>query len=116
MEYDYVYLGCAPTEEDCAQVGSEDYEERSKRETTAFIMQLSEVLLDMGYCPETLPKGFRIMAKTEQHDFGQYEEVVARVDAGDEQAYELAVLLERNLPATWSNLAKKLLGPVSILN
>jgi hypothetical protein len=37
---DYISIGCSPSSEPCAQVGSHSYHEQSRKELRAFINQL----------------------------------------------------------------------------
>jgi hypothetical protein len=78
---EFIYIGSAPADESCAQVGAPDYQARAKVEIKEYLRMLREEfdLVD-----------FRI--KRESHDFGYYLEVVAYFDDEDEeqskQAYD----------------------------
>lgn len=91
---DYITLGCCPTSEDCAQVGSEDYSHRSIVECTAFINQLRRQFGD-----EVGSAWLKIM--TFQHDFGSYREVVCTYEEDDKEGIDYAFKLEANLPKYW---------------
>lgn len=110
---DYIYLGSTPSEEECAQVGTNDYQERARKEIHAYMNQLDRVLTTLGYPKEKRPDTFSLVRKSESHDFGTYYEVCAKVREGDETAYELAILIENNSPAEWDEEARKELGLTS---
>lgn len=96
--YEYVYLGSTPGDEDCAQVGSDDYGQRSRAETLAYVRQLRRIVAAEG---RTIPEGASLVIKREPHDFGQYTEVVVRYDLDEADAEEFAYWLEGILPANW---------------
>ena len=105
-----VYLGSSPPEEQCAQVGTEDYQAQSRKECRAYINQLYRFLVANGHAKENLPEGFALITKTEPHDYGSYIEVVAKFNDEDESSWNLALLLEGSGPAFWDEEAKKELG------
>jgi len=97
----YVEIGGAPAGEQCAQLGSRDYNysERAHLECDAFIAQLKR---QFGPPPE----GARIGTKSNAHDFGTYYEVVVYHD-GSEAAVEYAYNVENNAPDKWDEQARK---------
>lgn len=108
---DYVYIGSTPCEEECAQVGSDNYQERARKECRAFINQLWRVIeASKGFTKETAPESFALVTKGEPHDFGTYHEVAARYNDDNEAAGDLAYWLENNAPMTWDEEAKRELG------
>src|SRR5882757_8336984 len=82
-------IGPVPWGEDCAQVGSEDYDQRSRRECMAFLNQIRRVV-----GPE--PPGAALVIKSFPHDFGSYREVCCRYSDQDETATEYAFNAEGN--------------------
>jgi len=91
---DYVYLGPAPAEEDCVQVGEPDYLERALAECRRYIDLIRRV------CgPE--PPGARLRTKWEYHDFGKYVEVVCEFDDNVPEAVEYAYRVEEEAPTRW---------------
>ena len=66
---DHVYIGSSPAHESCAQLGTEGYPERARRECRALIGQL------MRMFGEPAP-GARLSIKGCPHDFGTYYEVI----------------------------------------
>lgn len=101
---DILELASAPVGEECAQLGSDGYYERAKRECTAFIRQLRREFGDE-------PVGARLYVKSNAHDFGSYYEVACKFDPQYEKAVEYAFKLEANLPENWDEKAKVELMP-----
>jgi hypothetical protein len=91
---DYLTLGPAPCDEDCAQVGQPDYHERARHECKRFIDLIRRTL-----GPE--PDGARLAIKSFPHDFGNYTEVVCYFDSEIEAAVVYAYRCESDAPATW---------------
>jgi len=100
---DYISIGSTPCDESCAQVGSPDYYERSRKECTAFKHQLVRVFGE--------PPGSAILVtKTFPHDFGEYREVCVSYEDESEEALDYASKLECNTPEKWDEEARKELG------
>lgn len=104
---DYVTIGCTPSGEDCAQVGRDDYYERMRKETQAFVHQLRRQFGEEKYPARLSVKGF-------PHDFGTYHEVVCYYDDEDEDSVNYAFKLESEMPEYWDEQAKHELGMVKI--
>ena len=100
MARDFLTIGSSPAGEDCAQVGSENYGEQSRKECEAFKNQL---IRQFGNPPE----GARLAVKSFPHDFGSYKEVVVFYDDASEPAMEYAYKLEGESPEFWDEEAKK---------
>lgn len=94
MWTDRVYLGPAPSEEDCAQVGRDDYEERARRECMAYIEAIRKVV---GMEPE----GARLRVARQAHDYGSYLEVVCEYDGNSPDAANYAARCDEQAPTTW---------------
>jgi len=92
----YLSLAPAPVEEDCVQLGTDDYTARARAECQRFI-----ALLRKKFGPE--PLGARFAVKTFAHDFGEYLEVVCCFDETLPESVEYAYRCEENLPATWDD-------------
>ncbi len=103
---DYLYVGSGPCSEDCAQLGSDNYREQSRRELRAFIGQLRR---QFGNEPD----GARLAIKAEQHDFGTYHEVVCRYDTNNEAAVDYAFRCEGDAWTKWDKISRTELGLVS---
>jgi hypothetical protein len=100
-------IGPVPWGEDCAQVGSEDYDPRSRRECVAFINQIRRVA-------GAEPPGAVLIIKSFPHDFGSYREVCCRYADENETAAEYAFAVEghRQLE-NWDEPARRELGLVA---
>ena len=91
---DFLTLGSAPAEEECAQVGRPGYREQAIAECRAYVRALRNVLgqepdgAQLTYCP------FR-------HDFGTYYEVICRFDPAMPEAIDYAYRCESKGPRTW---------------
>lgn len=94
MTMDYVCIGSSPAEEDCAQVGSDNYPELSRAECRRFIELIRSVV-----GPE--PEGARLIIKSNPHDFGTYYEVAVKFDSDDEDASAYAYRCEEEAPTRW---------------
>jgi hypothetical protein len=92
----YVELAPAPSEEDCAQVGTPGYREQALQECARFIQ-----LLRQKFGPE--PEGAWLSVKWFDHDFGPYCEVVRYYNTDILPSVEYANICEANLPATWAD-------------
>jgi len=66
-------IGSSPNEEECAQVGSDNFTERAKRECTAYKNQLERAFPGM-------PGGMYLSVKSCPHDLGTYYDVVVHFD------------------------------------
>lgn len=99
MATDYIYLSPTPVEEDCAQVGEPDFRKKATKEMTAFCNQLYREF------PEAREKGVYFRIKWQNHDFGEYGEVVATYEMDDSDAMEFALHVERNIPERWDEKA-----------
>jgi hypothetical protein len=90
---DYLALGSVPSDEPCAQVGSDNYASESRRECRRF-----KAALESLFPP---PDGTRFGIKSFPHDFGEYREVVAVFDGEDKDHITWATEVENNCPFTW---------------
>ena len=83
-------IGATPYGEDCAQVGSTDYDyaTRARVECKAFMQQIAK------HYPE--PDNGYLKIKANSHDFGTYYEVNAVYDMDDNEAYVWALSVERD--------------------
>jgi hypothetical protein len=91
---DYMTLGPTPSEESCAQVGTDDYEEKSRKECKRY----RDLILRV--CGEP-PPGASLAIRSFPHDFGSYREVVVNYDPMDEDAASYALHCEGNSPTSW---------------
>jgi hypothetical protein len=91
---DYVSIGPAPPDEECAQLGSPGYRERAIAECRAYIRVLRNRL---GQEPERAHLTYRGF----EHDFGTYYEVICLYDPTIPEAADYAYKCESKGPATW---------------
>jgi len=101
-------IGCAPHEEDVAQVGDPDYGAKSSLECRAFIGQILRAYPEAKSFIESDVMDIRI--KSFPHDFGSYKEVVLSVDDSNEAAVDLAFEIEgdaRGMLAKWDVEAQR---------
>jgi hypothetical protein len=99
---DYLNLGSTPSDEDCAQVGSPDYENRANKELDAYMAQLERMFPGL----ET-HKSMRFKKMWFPHDFGSYGEIVIVYDADNELEAATAIEIEWNTPTNWDEEAIK---------
>lgn len=108
MAREYITLGATPAEEDCAQVGRDDYRKRSRWEMKAYIEQLKRMFPDM-------PESCTLQSKGFQHDYGTYHEVCIFYDPEIEESVDYALTLEGSLPAEWDEEARVFLHEAGVL-
>jgi hypothetical protein len=97
---DWLDIGSSPPGESCAQLGSEDYHPRARRECRVYINLLRRVL-----GPE--PTGAKLVIRSNPHDFGNYLSVVCQFDADNEPAVDYAYRCESKGPELWDAQAKR---------
>ena len=90
-----IEVGPAPWDEECAQVGSDDYAKRSPMECAVYIRQLGRIF--GVHAPEVLS----FVRRSFPHDFGRYHEVVACMNAAGHALFD-----ESRLPAQWDHVAR----------
>ena len=95
---EFLELGSAPFDEDCAQVGAPDYGDRSRAECRALVNQLNR--------QRPLPPRAEYVIKVSPHDFGSYREVGVRYDTNDGDAVAAAFEAEETFPARWDAEAR----------
>lgn len=76
---EYLEISATPFDEQCAQVGSADYQKWAKLECNTLMAQIRRVL-----GPE--PEGSKLAILTSPHDFGTYYEVAIQYDDVDAKA------------------------------
>jgi hypothetical protein len=91
---DYLTIGSAPCDEDCAQVGQPNYTWHAREECQRFIQLIRKKL-----GPE--PEGARLAVKSFPHEFGDYLEVVCHFDTDMPDAVDYAYRCESDALATW---------------
>ena len=93
-------LECSPYDEDCAQVGTQDYRKMAALEYTAMYGQLLRMF-------GTAHHGVRIYPKWCNHDFGMYLILAVSYDSLDAAAVKHTMTIEEQWPAKWDNMARE---------
>ena len=91
MSRDSFSVSSVPYEENCAQVGEDNYRKKAIVECTAYINQLERLF------PEAKDHGIQFKIKWNNHDFGTYAEVELYFDDSDDYAYHI----DANIPSNW---------------
>jgi hypothetical protein len=97
---DYITLGSTPTDEDCAQIGTDDYFEKSKKELRAY-----KSMLERLFSEKLKDSGVYLKIKIFPHDFGSYSEVCVVFDDENEKQIEIAYDMDNNIPSNWDDIA-----------
>jgi hypothetical protein len=97
--YETLDLGPTPAGEDCAQVGSNNYDQLTRIETRAYIGQLQRMF-------PNIPLGCRFVVTNNSHDFGTYHEVAIKFSEDDEEATNFAYGIESKIPELWDEIAR----------
>ena len=103
---DWIDIGSSPPAEPCAQLGSNDYYERARKECKVYIALLRRVLGDE-------PPGARLSIKSHAHDFGNYLSVACSFDDAEQAAVDYAFRCEAGGPEYWDEQARKELAEQS---
>jgi len=100
--YDELTLGSTPSGEQCAQVGSPNYDvfKLSRIEIRAFINQLKRLF-------PNIPDGVMYKIKSNPHDFGTYYEAAIKFKEDDKAAVEYVYNVDENAPEFWDDIAKQ---------
>lgn len=93
-------IGASPWGESCAQIGSPDYPERSRREC----LVLRRMLLRQYPVPQGVEA--RLITKSFPHEFGEYREVCVVFDPSSAPSANYAYSLEQNVPEHWDAQAR----------
>jgi hypothetical protein len=92
---DYIELGPVPGDEDCAQIGEDNYHRKAMAECHRYLEQLIRKWGEEN--------AHRFGIKRFPHDFGSYFEVVVYFDSDIEDELDFAIKVENNLPANWED-------------
>jgi hypothetical protein len=98
---DYFGVGPTPFDEDCAQVGTENYRQIASKEMDAYIDMLYRIFEEKI---ENTTIAFK--KQWNSHDFGTYGEVILSYE--DHESF-IAFEIEKDLPANWDEKAKEYL-------
>ena len=88
-------IGSSPNEEECAQVGSDDYLVLAEKELERY-----KVMLEKRF-PQAEEFRCKFIIKWFPHDFGSYGEVCISYNPEDNASNEFMLFVEGNLPAKW---------------
>jgi hypothetical protein len=91
---EYLELGSAPADEDCIQVGDNDYVPAMLKDCKRYKEQLTKQFLN-------IPDSCSFSIKQFPHDFGSYYEVVIYYDPNIPASIDFAFNVENNLPNNW---------------
>ncbi len=89
-------VGVCPWEEECVQVGCENYLALAEQECQRYIELLTKI-------HGTPPGNARFQISYNPHDFGTYLEVDIHFDSDSDVESEWAYRVEANTPAQWDN-------------
>jgi hypothetical protein len=92
-------LGPTPCDEDCAQVGMEDYFAKARPECRRYI----DLLVKKFGKP--LGEAY-FYIKSNPHEFGSYLEVAIKFNTNSREETAFAYHVESNLPAKWTDEAE----------
>ena len=95
---EWIDVGSAPTDEECAQVGSVAYHPRARRECQAYVRQLRRIF-------GSEPDGARLAIHSNPHDFGTYLSVVCHYDPAKQASIDYAFRCENQSPEHWDDEA-----------
>lgn len=92
-------IGCSPHEEKCAEVGSEGYTIKAKKECRVLGRQLVRMYGEV-------PIGAQLSVKSHIHEVGTYYELVCYYNKDNSIAESFAFACEE-LPDNWDKEARK---------
>lgn len=99
MATDFFYLGPSPSDEDCSQVGEDNFRQRATKEMKAYIDQLYRLF------PDAQDSGVEFKIKWFNHDFGSYGEVIAQYDESNDAAFKFCIAVDNAIPYNWDEEA-----------
>lgn len=109
IEWDEVDLGSGPAAEEVAQVGSDDYREKTRVEIAQYIAQLTRMFPIPAHLQNA---GVRFKMKANDHEFGTYHTAIVRYPAENEEAIAFAYFIENSTPEKWdASAASQVLLP-----
>jgi len=92
-----MFLDSSPAEEDCAQVGSENYLQCAATECNIYKKQLERLFP----IPPNLEYEVSFMVKFNRYESGGYYEAVLRYNDANSDAIKFAFEVENNAPGHW---------------
>jgi len=94
-----VDIGSTPNDEQCAQVGTDNYRQIAQMEVRAFAKQCQRMFPNK-------PSGARYVITNNPHDFGTYYDLGIRFNMDDEEAENYAYEVQNNMPSNWDDQAR----------
>jgi len=104
---DQMELGPTPVDEECAQVGDENYRQKAIEECRKYIGLIRKKL---GVEPE----GARLKILSNPHDFGNYYEVACVYNDQFLQSVSYAYACESDGPRTWDDTTPVTVKPLDL--
>jgi hypothetical protein len=97
---DYLEIGPSPVDEECVQLGCDDYARKARIECLQYIEALRKKL-------GLEPSETRLFVKCNPHDFGFYYEVACDYNSDNEESTKYAFDCESKGPVTWAEVGMK---------
>lgn len=94
---DHIEIGTVPANEECAQVGSENYKTLAIIESKVFIDQLERMF------PNEVLVGVRFKTSWNDHDFGKYLSIKIVFQDDSSIQSEAAYAIDRSIPENWDH-------------
>lgn len=95
MSFEYMEIGPTPANEECLQLGADNYtSDGARAECHRFIRTIK---VKLGEPPE----GASLVVRSNRHDFGTYYEVAVKYDEAKEAAIDYAFKVESEAPTEW---------------
>lgn len=111
VELDKLEIGPTPPEEECLQVGIDDYAKKGRQQCNVF-----KKLLERHFpIPQNLEEIVYFTVISCPHDFGSYYDVFVKFAGDNEEAVNYAYNVEANTPAYWDEIAKTELRSLGLL-
>lgn len=96
------WLSSTPCDEQCSDIGEDDFERLNRLECRAFIAQLNRLFP----IPAELKGKVEYGIQLSRHDYGSYREVVIRGAGNIPQVATFTAKVESHAPTHWDYLAK----------
>ncbi|QLE46539.1 hypothetical protein FD723_40720 (plasmid) [Nostoc sp. C052] len=109
---DRLEISATPPEEECLQVGIDDYPKKGRQQCNVFKQQLERQFP----IPQHLEEILYFAVISCPHDFGSYYNVCVKFDGNNEEAVNYAYNVEANTPAYWDEDAKTELRSLGLLS
>lgn len=98
---DILEIGSTPAEEQCQQVGAENYALLAKKECKIY----KEMLERLFPIPEHLQQEVYFYIKANPHDLGTYYEVAIKFNAAISEVVDFVYNVDEKAPSVWDETA-----------